>query len=118
MLIYAMGKDAEKVFKSFKLSDDDAKKYKIVKEHFEKYFVDRHHVLYEICRRRKMRQEVDESVEAFVARLYEMSEHCGYEDRRETEILHQLLIGMRDEKASQKLQVEKDLTLDKALAIV
>ena len=92
------------------------RKYDAVKKEFDKYFVDQRHVLFEVCRFRKARQEQDETAEAFIARLYGLSEHCGFDERRDKEILYQLLIGMKDDRLSKKLQLEddKDLTLEKA----
>ena len=46
-LIYSMGDKAEDLLQSFNLSDDNAKKYKTVKEKFESYFVKRRNTIYE-----------------------------------------------------------------------
>ena len=45
-LVYAMGYQAEDILMSFRLSKEDGKKYKVVKEKFENYFVKRRNKIY------------------------------------------------------------------------
>ena len=42
-----MGYEADDILKSFHLSDGDLKKYKIVKEKFDEYFIKWQNVIYE-----------------------------------------------------------------------
>lgn len=55
------------VRRSFKLSEEDQKKYKVVKEKFDSDFVRKHNVIYE---RAKFNMEEGEPAEAFVTDLY------------------------------------------------
>eukprot|EP00118_Oscarella_pearsei_P022427 m.259499 g.259499 ORF g.259499 m.259499 type:complete len:259 (+) comp40422_c0_seq1:1104-1880(+) len=110
-----MGKEAEHIFKYLQMSAEEEDDYKVVKARFDTYFIDRRNMIYEICRFRKCRQKQDESAETFITRLYTLSVYCEFGERRETEILYQLIIGMRNERLSKKLQLEKALTLEKAI---
>ena len=38
-LIYCMGNEADEIFSSFQLSDDNKKKFNVVKEKFDRYFI-------------------------------------------------------------------------------
>ena len=44
MLIYTMGDEADDILRSFKLIDEDAKKYSVVKAKFEEHFVKKRNV--------------------------------------------------------------------------
>ena len=46
-LIYTMGDKADDILSSFGLSDDDQKKYSVVKDKFYSYFVKRRNVIFE-----------------------------------------------------------------------
>lgn len=49
-LLYIMGDKAEDIFSTFELAPDEAKKFSIVMDRFEKYFIPRHNVIYERTR--------------------------------------------------------------------
>ena len=46
-LIYSMGPQADDIFRSFGLSDEDSKKYSVVKGKFDKHFIKRRNVIFE-----------------------------------------------------------------------
>ena len=46
-LVYSMGDKADDILRSFKLSADQEKVYKTVKDEFDKYFVKRRNIIYE-----------------------------------------------------------------------
>ena len=116
-LIYAMGPDADEILSQFQLSDDDEKNYAAVKKSFDEYFSATRNVLYEVCKFRKRRQGERESVEAYVTSLYTLSDTCEFGERRDREILLQLIIGVRDDRLSQKLQLDPKVSLEKAITI-
>ena len=45
-----------------------------------------------------------------------LAEHCGYGPLRDEMIQDRLLVGLRHARLSEKLQLDADLTLSKALA--
>ena len=47
MLIYSMGDEADDILKSFKLSEEDAKKYSVVKAKFDNHFDKKRNMIYE-----------------------------------------------------------------------
>ena len=79
-LIYTMGAEADNIFHSFKLSEDDSRSYKTVSEKFTSHFVKKHNVIYERARFNMRRQEEGEPVNAFVTDLYSLAEHCDFND--------------------------------------
>ena len=50
--------------------------------------------------------------------MYALAEHCGYWGLRDELILDRLVIGIRDGRWSKQLQLDADLTLDRAVTII
>ncbi|KAK3106947.1 hypothetical protein FSP39_003645 [Pinctada imbricata] len=113
-LIYVMGLQAEHVFKSFVYSvDEDQTKYEDVMKKFDSYFVPKRNVIHERAKFHMRTQGQGESVETFIGSLHELAEHCEFDNKSEV-IRDRLVIGIRDKEVSEKLQLQADLTLDKA----
>ena len=116
-LIYAMGDEADDILKSFHLSEADAKKYKTVKERFDEYFIRRRNVIYERAKFNQRVQQPQESVDSFVTALHCLAEHCSYSDLHDEMICDRIVVGLKDASVAQKLQMDHDLTLDKAVTL-
>ena len=114
-LIYTMGAEADDIFQSFGIADEDKKKYSEVKAKFELHFVKRRNVIYERAVFNKRKQEEGEPVDTFITSLYSLSEHCNYGALREKMIRDRIVVGIRDAALLLKLQFMEMLTLDKAL---
>ena len=115
-LVYTMGDVADDILASFRLSDEEKKKYDTVVGRFERHFVKKRNVIFERARFNQRRQEEGESVDEFVTTLYCLSEHCEYAGLRDEMIRDRIVVGVRDSILSEKLQLEADLTLEKAVA--
>ena len=72
-LVYTMGDEADDILISFKLSEEDRKKYEVVKEKFTSYFIKRRNVIYERARFNCRRQEEGEAVHAFIMDLHRLA---------------------------------------------
>ena len=126
-LIYAMGRQAENIFKSFifesrEPSDidpapaDPKDDFDIVLEKFEQYFVPKRNTIHERALFYQRSQQPGESVEAFVRSLHELAAHCRFEEKESEHVRDRLISGMLDKDMSLKLQLEQDnLTLEKAV---
>ena len=113
-LIYHMGVEAEPILKTFGLGDADAKIYKKVYDKFDSYFIKRRNVIYERAKFNSRMQD-DEPVDAFITELYSLAEHCNYGTLREEMIRDRIVVGVKDSKLSQNMQLKEDLTLKKAI---
>jgi hypothetical protein len=78
-----MGDAAEDVFASFKLSDDDAKKYDTVMKRFDEHFIVNKYVIFERAQFNQRKQEPRESTEAFVTALHKLADSCDFGALRE-----------------------------------
>ena len=56
-----------------------------------------------------------ESVDEFIADLYCLAENCGYGTLHDELVRDRIVVGIRDGKLSEKLQLEADLTLDSCI---
>ena len=117
-LIYTMGDAADDILRSFRLSEADSKKYDTVTSKFDSYFIKRRNVIYERAKFNLRKQEEEESVDSFITALYELAEHCGYADLHDEMISDKIVVGIRSSSLSEKLQLDPDLTLSKAVTLV
>ena len=113
-LLYCLGEEAEAVLASTNATDEDRKDYKKVVEKFDSFFKVRKNVIYERARFNRRSQQSGETSEQFIMALYELAENCDYGDRKEEMIRDRLVVGIRDSALSEKLQLDADLTLEKA----
>lgn len=110
-----MGDEADDILKSFSLGEDDSKKYKVVKEKFDSHFVKRRNIIYERAKFNMRKQEVGEPVDSLITALYTLAEHSKYEALHDEMIRDRLVVGLLDVSLSEKLQLDAELTLEKAV---
>ena len=56
----------------------------------------------------------DESAEQFIVELYNFAEFCNYGELKAEMICDRLVVGIRDHHLSECLQLDSELTLEKA----
>ena len=115
-LVYAMGEEVDDILRSFHLSTEDSKKYDSVKQGFENYFIKKRNVIYERTKFNLRVQRPDESVDSFITDLHNLAEFCEYGNLHDELIRDRIVVGLRDKKLSEKLQMDYELTLEKAVA--
>ena len=114
-LVYSMGPKADDIFQSFGLSTENAKKYDVVKKKFDDHFVKRRNVIFEQAKFNSRKQEDGESVESFITDVYSLAEHCGYGTLHDEMVRDRIVVGILDNTLSEKLQLDPELTVDKAV---
>jgi hypothetical protein len=114
-LLYCMGHRSEDIFKSFNLSDDDAKKFNTVIQKFDDFYIVKKNIVYERVQFNRRHQEPNETANEFITALFKLSETCEYGELRNQLIRDRLVVGIANDKLSEKLQMDKDLTLEKAI---
>ena len=117
-LVYSLGDKAEDILTLFNLKEDELKEYATVKGKFESYFVKRRNTIYERARFNSGSQGENESVDEFIADLYCLAENCGYSTLHDELVRDRIVVGIKDGKLSEKLQLEAGLTLDSCITKV
>uniref|UniRef100_A0A669BGT0 Gypsy retrotransposon integrase-like protein 1 n=1 Tax=Oreochromis niloticus TaxID=8128 RepID=A0A669BGT0_ORENI len=122
-LLYSMGRDAEPIYGSFVFpAATEARpspqfEYDLVLQKFDEHFVPKRNVIHDRACFHKRSQRAGETVEAFVRSLYELAQHCEFGGSKDEQIRDRIVIGLIDKDVSQKLQLEGDLTLDRAIQL-
>ena len=114
-LLYTMGSKSDDIMPTFGLPAEDAAKYDVVKDKFDKHFVKRRNVIYERAKFNRRKQESGESVDTFITDLYGLAEHCQFGTLHDEMIRDRIVVGLLDQKLSEKLQLDSELTLEKAI---
>ena len=109
-----MGSTGDDMLLSFGLSNADLKKWAVVTDKLQKYFVKKQNVIYEWAKFNMCCQEPVEPIESFITDLYRMSEHCNFGTWKDEMIRDRIVVGVRDARLSQRLQLNSELTLAKA----
>ena len=84
---------------------------------FDRYFIPMVNVIHERAKFHQRMQQPDESVEAYIRALHEAAELCDYKGQKEEQLRDQLVVGISDKTTSEKLQLEENLSLEKAVEI-
>ena len=114
MLIYSMGGEAGDIAQTLSIAAEDQKKYDVVKKRLEDFFIIRRNVIFERAKFNLQSQQENETVDVLITDLSNFVEHCNFGVFREELIRDRIVVGIRDKALSEKLQLEADLTLDKA----
>ncbi|KAL1445282.1 hypothetical protein MTO96_029260 [Rhipicephalus appendiculatus] len=110
-----MGDKAEDVLTALCLTTANAKKYAKVIEAFDSHFVVKKNIIYERALFNRRIQDEGEAMTDFITALHTLAERCDYGDLKDELIRDRIVVGVRDQKLSTKLQLEQDLTLEKAV---
>ena len=114
-LIYVMGDEADDILTSLKLTEAQKRKYDVVRQKFEAYFVKRRNPIFERAKFNQRKQEEGEPVDSFITALHCLAEYCGYRELHDEMIRDRLVVGLCDASLSERLQMDADLTLEKAI---
>ena len=91
-------------------------RYDVVKNRFENHFIAQGNVIYERTKFNVRIQNDGEPVEAFITDLHCLAEHCEFGTLKDQLKRDRIVVGLRNKQLSEKLQLDPDLTLKKAMA--
>ncbi len=117
-LVYSMGDKSDDILQAFNLSAEDAKNYATVKGKFEAHFVKRRNTIYERAKFNQRTQAEGETVDSFITDLYCLAAHCQYGVLYDEMVRDRIVVGIRDRRLSEKLQMQATLLLDEAVTQV
>ena len=105
-----MRNEADDILQSFNLLEEDSNSYKTVKERFDTHFIQRRNVIFERAKFNSRKQEAGESVDDFITDLHCLARYCNYGNLHEEMIRDRIVVGIRDNNLSQKMQLQKPLS--------
>ena len=105
-LVYSMGSKSDEIQATFGLTTDDSKKYDLVKNNFDGYFVKRRNIIVERGKVHRRKQQSGEAVDSFITDLYGLAEHCQFGLLFEEMILDRIVVGLADQMLSEKLLLQ------------
>ena len=111
-LLYAMGSESEKIYSRFTVGGDTS--FDDIMKKFDEHFTPQVNVIHERAVFHSRQQMPNENIESFVRALYELSEHAAFENKDDA-IRDKLVVGLRDKELSEKLQMQKTLTVKDAI---
>jgi hypothetical protein len=114
-LVYSTGDKAEEIFSSIPMSEDASKDYATVVRKLETYFVKKRNVIFERAKFNQRPHEEGECVDTFITDLYTLAEHCQFANLHDELICDRTIVGLKDDRLSEKLQLDAELTLEKAV---
>ena len=120
-LIYVMGAQADKIYAQFTFPAatealaNPQNDYNTVMGLFDAHFIPKRNVIHERAKLYGRKQQKGESVEQFLRSLRDLAVTCQFGDREDEFVRDLLVIGLNDIEVSQHLQLEMDLTLQKAV---
>ena len=86
-----------------------------MRDGFESFFIVRRNIVFERARFNMRKQEANETVDVFVTALHAFAEHCNYGTLHDELIRDRIVVGLADARLSERMQMEKDLNLEKAM---
>ena len=113
-LLYTMGENADNVLTSTRITSEERKKYDTVLAKLDGFFKVRRNVIFERAKFNRRNQLPGETVEQYISELYALVETCEYGNLTEEMLRDRIVVGIRDEAISKRLQLDPELTLDKA----
>ena len=94
-MIYCMGDEADDISKSFILAREEERKYRKVNDKLYQHFIIKRNVIFERAKFNMRKQEHGEPVDAFIADLHCLSEHCEFRALRDELIRDRIVMGLQ-----------------------
>ncbi|UYV69063.1 K02A2.6-like [Cordylochernes scorpioides] len=119
LFMYLMGDRADDIFRTFKFEKkEEATKIDSVLKAFDSHFCVRKNIIYERAKFNSRIQEDREPVDEFITSLYKLADSCEFEGLHEQLIRDRMVVGVRDKALSERMQLDSELTLEKAVKMV
>jgi len=113
-----LGEDTEEVLDTTQTSAEDKKKYSKAIDEFDKHFKMKKNVIFEHARFKQCSQFADEPANHFITEIHKLAENCDFGAMKDELIRDCLVVGIRDSSLSERLQLESELTLDRAKRLI
>ena len=117
-LLYCLGDEANDILTTTGITEEQMKVYDTVVTKLDEFFAVRKNVIFDRAKFNTRFQQPGESAEQFIAELYVLAEECEYGGLKDQMIRDRIVVGIRDAKLSQRMQMDSTLDLSKAKTTV
>ena len=114
MFLSCLGEEAESVLNSTNVTEEDKSDYSQIIAKFNTFFQVRQNVIFERARFNRRSQLPGETAEQYIMALYDLVTNCAYGELESEMIRDRLVVGIRDNASSERLQLNTEFMLDKA----
>ena len=104
-LLCCLGERTKDIFASFNLGEADAKKFDVVIERFNQFFIVKKNVVFKRAQFNIRKQAPSKTASDFITALFKLSKTCAYGELRDQLIRDRLVVGIANAKLSEKLQM-------------
>ena len=118
VILATVGKDAMDIFAGFKFEQEaDMQDLGKIMEKFEDFCVGETHEAYESYKFHLRRQELSETIEAYIFSLRQLAKNCNFGVLEDRMIRDQVVMGVREDAVREKLVEDKKLDQAKCLEL-
>lgn len=117
LLCYTMGEKSEEILKQILPDINATTTFDVVKTKFNGYFSPEVNIVYERYKFNSRIQQEGESIDVFITALHTLADTCKYGTLKNDLIRDRIVIGVRDTRTSERMQLTSDLTLEKAITM-
>ncbi|MDD9361326.1 MAG: hypothetical protein PV344_00085, partial [Anaplasma sp.] len=105
------------IFATLPIPADKTESYADVVAAFESFFIVKKNVVYERAVFNSRSQREGEAAADFITALYALVETCDYGTLKDELLRDRIVVGVKDKRLSTKLQMESELTLERAVLL-
>lgn len=114
-LLLQMGSEVDKIMENAKKKQENFPTYLAMKEFFEKVFERKINIIFERAKFNLRNQNEGESAEQYIQEIINLAKLCNYGALNDELIRDRLVVGIRDTRLSEELQMDKELNMEKAI---
>ena len=114
-LLLHMGPEVDKLLEKLDKKEDCLKTYEETKQMFNIYFQGKINIIYERAKFNLRTQQEGERASEYIEIVTKLSKSCNYGRLADELVRDRLVVGIRDQKLSEQLQLDDKLDLQKAV---
>lgn len=111
----AIGTDAQKIYKTFALSEAESKEVEVVKAKFKEHFTPKINPAYERYKFNKMKQQEGESFTDFLTTARLQAKKCQFGNLTDELLRDRIIVGISNDDVREKLLGDPTIDLEKAI---
>lgn len=114
-LLLQMGPEVDKLLEKLQRNENSLLTYEETKNLFNNHFETKRNIIYERAKFNLRNQVENETGQEYIDSLILLSKKCNYGALVDELVRDRLVVGIRDHKLSEQLQLDEKLTLEKAV---